>query len=95
MIEKDFVYGLEEYLRKAELEYRAKNKPEGSCCEWLACFCESTESICLFLRSLGFRIKETVSLDGGEWVVTTSGVIVYVNFPGGQGFVVGTGRSKR
>ena len=88
----DFECALAEHLRKCELEYRAKKMPHGSFCEWLAGFCGSTESICLFLRSLGFRIKDIVDCDGAEWVETTSGVLVFVNWDGGSGFVAGKGK---
>ena len=43
MIDEDFECALHGYLQKAELEYRAEYKPEGSCVEWLADSCDSVE----------------------------------------------------
>lgn len=88
----NFECAMAEHLRKEELLFRAKNKPHGSNCEWLAGFCSSPDSIAKLLRSLGFRVKEITECDGAEWVETTSGVMVFVSFPGGEGFVMG--RSK-
>ena len=96
MRDLEFECALEEHLRKCELEYRAKKKPHGSECDWLAEHCESTDSIARFLRSLGFRVKEINNIDEDcAYVVTTSGVVVYKNFADCGGFVVGTERSKR
>jgi len=57
MIDEDFECALHGYLQKAELEYRAEYKPEGSCVEWLADSCDSVEDIVKRLRGLGFRIR--------------------------------------
>lgn len=80
---------LDTYLKKCELEWRAKNLPNGSCVEWLAPVCGDLNELADYLRSLGFKIKEII--DEGEvpgddfrWVVTTSGIIVYGN---GEGLV--------
>lgn len=89
----DFDIGLDRFLKKSELEYRAKNLSNGSCVDWLAPYCDSTENIARFLRELGFHIAEIVDEQGSShkedlrWVVTTSGVIVYVNAEGLNGFV--------
>lgn len=84
MIDENFECAVQVYLQKAELEYRAKNAPGATMVEWLADSCDSLEDIVHRLRSLGFRIKEIVDdrdCDGNEyqWVVTTSGVVVYKN----------------
>lgn len=90
-MDMDFECALAEHLRKEELLFRAKKKPHGSECEWLAGFCSSTDSIAKLLRSLGFRIKEVTECDGAEWVETTSGVIVYA---GTEGLVARAARCK-
>lgn len=97
MIDEDFECALHGYLQKAELEYRAEYKPEGSCVEWLADSCDSVENIVKRLRSLGFRIKEIVDekdCEGIEygWVVTTSGITVLRNSGNVRGLVRGRNR---
>lgn len=82
---------LRNYLLKCELQYRAKHQEEGGCLEWLAPYCGSVKEIERFLREIGFRIKRIVDEEAwpGEvhqWVVTRSGVIVYVNRNGLNGF---------
>lgn len=86
---KDFELALDKHLRREELLFRAKHKPKGSTVDWLAPSCESLNDLVLSLRYLGFRIKETVDCEGAEWVVTTSGVIVYVNSEHSRGLVCG------
>lgn len=87
-----FQEGLQRHLWKCELEYRAKWLPGGSCVDWLAPMCESTEEIARFLREIGFRIREITELedpDGSvcQWVETTNGILVYVNAGVVQGLV--------
>lgn len=89
---KEFDLELQRYLWKCELKYRAEKLPEGSTVDWLATECDSVEHIAAFLRSLGFKIKDIVddidcSGDRQQWVVTTSGIIVYVNSGDIRGFV--------
>ena len=85
MDEKEFNAGLQRHLMKSELEYRAKMLPKGSEVDWLGAQCGSVEDIARYLKSLGFRIREIVDEETcipGEyhrWVVTTNGVMVYVN----------------
>lgn len=74
---------LQLYLKKCELEYRAKHSQNAECLDWLAPYCRTVEEIARFLRDLGFRIKNIVDEEPwpGEkhqWVETTSGIIVYV-----------------
>lgn len=88
-MDKDLELALEKHLWREELLFRAKHKPGGSNVGWLIPSCESRDDIVSMLRWLGFRIKETVECDGAEWVVTTSGVIVFVNSESCQGFVCG------
>lgn len=90
----EFQEGLQKHLRKCELEYRSKNLPAGSTVKWLSQHCQSVDSISDYLRSLGFRIKEIVDEkdcagEQHQWVVTTSGVVIYVNREGLLGFVKG------
>ena len=94
-----FQEGLERYLRKCELEYRAKWLPGGSCVEWLEPYCGSTGEIVGFLRDLGFRIRrvvdeETTFGDRHQWVVASGDVIVFVNTPWAKGFVIGTAHDR-
>lgn len=92
-MDRDFECALEKHLRKEELLYRAKKKPHGSECEWLGDYCDSTTSIARLLRSIGFRVKMIVRHDEFcAYVVTTSGVVVYVNFSDCRGFVAGSGK---
>lgn len=75
---------LDLYLRKCELQWRADHSDGLESVDWLAPYCNSAEEIAAYLRELGFRVKRIVNeeLFGGEqhrWVITTSGVIVYVN----------------
>ena len=88
----DFNEGLKKHLLKSELEYRAKMLPKGSEVDWLAPYCDNVKSIADFMRSIGFKIKAAV--DEGDsfgekhqWVVTTNGVIVYVNSEYCKGFM--------
>ena len=78
---------LQLYLKKCELEYRAKHSQKAECLDWLAPYCGTVEEIARFLRDLGFRIKNIVDEDSwpGEkhqWVETTSGILVYVGTDG-------------
>lgn len=75
------------YLRKCELQYRADHMEHGGCLDWLAPHCGSVADIADFLRELGFKVKEIVDEEPwpGEkhrWVVTTSGIVVYVGEDG-------------
>lgn len=90
-INADFALSLEKHLKREELKFRAKHKPAGSNVEWLAPSCESLEDILGMLRWLGFKVKETVTCDGADWVVTTGGVIVFVNSQYNRGLVCGRG----
>lgn len=97
MNEGEFNMELQKHLRKCELEYRAKNMPQGSNVPWLAPYCGSVQEIARFLRDLGFKIASIIDEEpfpGGfhRWVVTTSGIIVYANTPKGlsDGLVAGT-----
>lgn len=99
MVDKDFEIALDKHLKREELLFRAKKKPHGSCCGWLAPHCDSLGSIADYLRDIGFRIKYIEDCDDPtgvadfHWVETTGGVIVHRNWDGGsQGFV--TGRRK-
>lgn len=78
---------LQLYLKKCELEYRAKHSQNAECLDWLAPYCGTVEEIAIFLRDLGFRIKNIVDEEPwpGEkhqWVETTSGILVYVGMDG-------------
>ncbi len=78
---------LQLYLKKCELEYRAKHSQNAECLDWLAPYCGTVEEIARFLRDLGFRIKNIVDEEPwpGEkhqWVETTSGILVYVGTDG-------------
>lgn len=80
----NFYSELQAHLWKCEIEFTADRYPHGHKIEWLSEFCTSTESIAQFLRSIGFKIKEILDEEPwpGEvhqWVVTTSGIVVYVN----------------
>lgn len=91
----DFDIDLQKYLNKCELEYRAKKMPNGSTVDWLSPSCGSVEEIASYLRYIGFKIRRIVDEESciGEkhqWVVTTSGVVVYVNTPNLQGLVAST-----
>lgn len=93
---KDFDLALEKHLRREELLFRAKHCPGGSNVDWLAPSCESLEDIVSMLRWLGFRVKEVVddtdcAGDTCRRVITTSGVIVFVNDRWSRGFVCGRG----
>lgn len=96
---KGFYEGLQKYLYKSELEYRAKMLPCGSNVDWLVPYCDSVQNIAAFLRSLGFKIRRIVDeVDcsgwGHQWVVTTSGIVVYVNTEHSLGFVAATEGGK-
>lgn len=69
------------YLKKCELQYRVDHTEGAFALEWLKPHTKSVEDIAVFLRQLGFRIKEIVDYASSEemlcWVETTSGVIVY------------------
>ena len=80
---------LRAYLHKCELQYRADHLDAGQAeaLPWLARNCETTAQAAAFLRSLGFRIARIVDEEPwpGErhqWVVTTSGVVVYAGSDG-------------
>ena len=78
---------LRNYLLKCELQYRADHTEGADTLDWLAPYCGSTKEIADFLRSIGFRIARIVDeeLWPGEkhqWVVTTSGVVVYAKSGG-------------
>ena len=78
---------LQLYLKKCELEYRAKHSQNAECLDWLAPYCGTVEEIARFLRDLGFRIKNIVDEEPwpGEkhqWVETTSGILAYVGTDG-------------
>ena len=95
-----FQEGLQRHLWKSELEYRAKWLPGGSCVDWLAPMCNSTGEIAAFLRELGFKIRcvvdeKTTFGDYHRWVITTSGIVVFVNFSGVEGFVTGPSHDRR
>ena len=81
---------LQKFLLKCELEYRAKHSQQASCLDWLAPYCGSVNEIQRFLRGIGFRIKEVMDEEPWpeevhQWVITTSGVIVYVNTDSSEG----------
>lgn len=70
------------YLKKCELQYRADHTDGADTLDWLAPYCGSVQEIAGFLRSLGFRIaaimdEEPWPGEKHQWVVTTSGVVVY------------------
>lgn len=97
MDQKDFEADLQRHLMKCELEYRAKMLPHGSTVDWLAPYCTDVKSIAELLRSLGFRILRVVDEeyylgDWHRWVVTTSGIIVYVNTELVKGLVAQTAK---
>lgn len=78
---------LRNHLLKCELQYRADHSGGASTLGWLAPYCGSTKEVAAFLRSLGFRIARIVDEEPwpGErhqWVVTTSGVVVYAGSDG-------------
>lgn len=75
------------YLKKCELQYRADHAERSESLDWLAPHCGSVQEIADFLRSIGFRIASIVDEEPwpGEkhqWVVTTSGVVVYAGKSG-------------
>lgn len=73
---------LRNYLLKCELQYRADHAEQAIELDWLEPHCGNVEDIQRFLREIGFRIREVMDeMEDGTsgWVVTTSGVIVYVN----------------
>lgn len=81
---------LKNYLMKCEIQYRADHAEGGSYLDWLAPHCGNVKEIQRFLREIGFYIKEVVDEEPwpGEmhqWVITTSGVIVYVNTDSSKG----------
>lgn len=91
---------LQKHLWKCELQYRAKNKPEGSCVGWLEPMCDSTQQISDFLQVLGFEIFEVVdelTYDGRpcQWVETTDGIIVFTNGEFVRGFVTRSSRVQK
>lgn len=98
MADKDFEIALDKHLKREELLFRAKHCPNGSCVDWLAPNCVSVEAIVDELRWLGLRIKEIVDDDGTDevdemhFVVTTSGVVVFVNADCVRGLVTGRKR---
>lgn len=72
------------HLLKCELQYRADHMHGADQLDWLAPYCNSLSSIAGFLRTIGFRIREIVDDEDCsgvklQWVITTSGVIVYLN----------------
>ncbi len=88
----NFYSDLQAHLWKCEIEFTADRYPHGHEIEWLSEYCTSTESIAQLLRSIGFKIKEILDEEPwpGEvhrWVVTTSGIVVYVNDLGLNGFI--------
>lgn len=74
---------LQLYLRKCESQWRPEHTDGLDSVDWLAPYCNSVEGIVAYLRELGFRLRVIAPAaedSGGKgWVVTTSGVIVYVN----------------
>ena len=95
-----FEAALQRHLWKSELEFRAREIPQGSCVEWLEPMCESTALIAQGLKNLGFRIRRIIDEQtcGGEWhrwVVTTNGVVVFVNTENVKGFVALAGEKKK
>lgn len=98
--EETFDFRLSKHLMKCELEFRAKELPNGSCVDWLARVCGSTEEIASFLRQIGFKIRRIVDDEPqpGEyyrWVETTNGVIVYVSSEYVPGLVAGTSTERK
>lgn len=78
---------LSAFLRKCELQYRADHLDCAETLEWLAPYCGTVQEIASFLRSLGFHISQITDEEPwpGEryqWVITTSGVIVYAGRDG-------------
>ena len=78
---------LQNYLLKCELQYRADHTDGADTLDWLAPYCGSTKEIAAFLRSIGFRIasiadEEPWPGEKHQWVVTTSGVVVYAESDG-------------
>ena len=95
-----FEAALQRHLWKCELEFRVREIPQGSCVEWLEPMCESTAQIAQGLKNLGFRIRRIVdeqACDGQwhRWVVTTNGVVVFVNTENVKGFVALAGEKKK
>ncbi|MCI8809111.1 MAG: hypothetical protein HFF84_03110 [Oscillibacter sp.] len=81
---------LKNCLMKCEIQYRADHTEGCSCLDWLAPYCGSVKEIQRFLRGIGFRIKEVMDEEPWpeevhQWVITTSGVIVYVNTDSSEG----------
>lgn len=94
-----FDEGLQRYLWRCELQYRAEHKPGGECVGWLAPMCDSVERIAAFLRELGFRVHRTVDEvdcvgQRMAWVETTSGLIVFVNRENLRGFICKSCRKR-
>ena len=82
---------LKNYLLKCELQYRADHQKGGGCLDWLVPYCGSVKEIQSFLREIGFQVKKVVDEEPwpGElhqWVITKSGIIVYVNQNSLNGF---------
>lgn len=78
---------LQNYLLKCELQYRAEHVDGAETVQWLAPYCGNTKEIANFLRRIGFKIAKIVDEEPwpGEkyqWVITTSGVIVYAGSDG-------------
>lgn len=78
---------LSAFLKKCELQYRADHLDCAETLEWLAPYCGTVQEIASFLRSLGFHISQITDEEPwpGEryqWVITTSGVIVYAGRDG-------------
>lgn len=89
---EEFRTGLARHLRRAELEYRSRVIPDGSCVDWLAEHCETAHDIEDYLRELGFRISSVHTGDAYPWfypemVITTSGIAVYANTKNVKGLV--------
>ena len=80
---------LEGYLHKQEIQWIAANVPGGDFIDWLVPHCGAVDDLAEYLREIGFRVKRIVDdTDCGgnriQYVVTTSGVIVYAD---GSGYV--------
>lgn len=85
-------YELHKHLRKCELEWRAKNLPNGCCVDWLAPECDSLEHIAAYLQELGFKIREIMDYkdcmgEKQQWVETASGILVFQNDGNLKGFM--------
>ena len=81
------------HLMRCELQFRMENLDDEECdeVEWLAPFCGSANELRIFLRLIGFQIKEVMDEKEMKWVETTSGVLVYV---GGDGMFTKSARRR-